>query len=463
MLTALMPRPTRRQETSGGVYLYLVIALLVASSNLGLVNNVLAIKTGAGENLVGMRDILVGCLIVLGLRARGRFKTIENGALAGVIRIILWMTPLAALVGLISGGEPLSVAREFVMMLSWSLAIIVARRLQTPKQLRLVVNAFVVVALCLSIGVFVEAVTAMRLRVVTPTATDGVRSTPSGWPIMMIGESLLFVHLLLETRTSAVTYALRGTAWLAIAVASLLTQSRTLVVGVLGSSLVFLLVGATKALGRIRFSRLAFICALSVGAVSFNMALGARFIRADFAKYYTTRYSVIGSLDSAVEYSNVDGRLEEAELAVPTILRSPILGVGLAAPNRELIDENDRGILVHNVYVHFATRYGIPGMLAFLTFEFLIFLALLRAVRDRSDLSPVGVGLAVALINVMFCAWFGNVFGTPYGTPPVMISVACLIAYERLANSRTRTVQGGGAFLLATRCWRLRRPVTRGQ
>ena len=86
----------------------------------------------------------------------------------------------------------------------------------------------------------------------------------------------------------------------------------------------------------------------------------------------------------------------------------------------------------------------------FLVFEFLILCALLRAVRDRSDLSPIGVGLTVGIINLMFCAWFGNVFAYSYATPVVMISVACLIAYERLAHLTPRPVRGRGVVLLAT-------------
>jgi len=94
----------------------------------------------------------------------------------------------------------------------------------------------------------------------------------------------------------------------------------------------------------------------------------------------------------------------------------------------------EEGVLVHNVFAYFLFRYGLPGIMVFVGFTLLAVRSLFLATRDRGELAPIGVGLAMSVINLLVCGLFGNVFATSYGTPIAMVAVGGLIAYERMRS-----------------------------
>jgi O-antigen ligase len=426
-------------------YLRLVICLLVASSNLFLVNNVAALRNSAGENLVGIRDVLMALVIIKGLHWRdGRLAGPWSSPYAILCLCVAVLTPLAAVVGLFSGGQTIDVAREGVTMSGWCLPLAIAPNLKSERALTTLANTVVVLSVLISLAVFFEAFTGMSVRIVTPVPIEAasIRSTPSCWPLMMLGASILLVRV---GRKGGRGKELQALLWSVVVVASLLTQSRTLLVGLCVSTAAYLLLSPKRTIAGPWIVGLLAVVPITAPVV---MAIGSTFIRYDFESYFTARYGVLSGVDSAVEYSEQDTRRLESDMAIPAFLNSPLVGVGLGAPYRDAIfvrgvplseQHEDPSLLAHNIYVHFAVKYGLPGLLVYLIFNCVVFRSVYRAARIRLPIGGVGLGFSVGLVNLLACAWFGNVFGQTYMVQAAMIVLAGLIACERMG--RTELVQ----------------------
>jgi len=424
-------------------HVVLVFFLLLTSCNFFLVNNTLAIKAGDANNLIGIRDLLV--LITLCVCAVGGGTAPSGGkgggnALATAAWWVVALAPLGAVCGLLAGGKAIDVGREFVTLASWALAPLLARNIRSTKQLRLIVDLFVLMGCLVSAGVFVETATGMAVHVVTPAgdvlATE-VRSTPSGYPVMMLASGVLFARLAAGRRSASWRQSVRLVCWMVILLASLLTQSRTLLVGMVLSHGALLAFIRPKRL--LRPGVLAAIGAAVTLSIGATFAVGELYIRPDFQSYYENRYSVLFSPETAQSYR--DPRSVEAELAMERLQSSPealVHGAGFGTQFREssegrIVGSRDgAGVFAHNIWVYFGAKFGLPGIVVFTLFAYQLLKSFLRAMRDSSPLGTAGKGLGVGMLNLLVCAWFGNVFAQAYNAQIAVVGLGCFIAYERL-------------------------------
>jgi hypothetical protein len=427
------------------LFLVSVVFLLIASANLGLVNSHFGIKASDGGNLLGIRDVLMVAVLAIGLvQVSHPRRAVVQNPLSLLTLLIVVLTPFAMIVGLFHEGPLLAVARDGFMMLGWLLVVVIAANLLNRQSLRVVCTAMLLIGLAVALGVFVEAASAGTIRVVTPrndVATLG-RSTPSGWPMMMLSSSLALVLILTEQKAPVRATAFRLVTWVVVVIASLLTQSRTLLVGIGVSTIAFLFLLLKNSPVRAKWIRLLLLLVGIPVAVSAALILGNQFIRPDFSEAFVSRYSVLRSLDSLVEYSGEDARRAEVAVGFERYVESPWVGVGLGSEYRDFIPGYDELLprqLIHNVLAFFLYRYGPVGLIAFLLLACRVFVSLDRALRDRkSGLGPLGAGLAVGIINLLVCAFFGNVFATTYGAPQAMAAVGGLVAYEHLRAAQAR-------------------------
>ena len=252
---------------------------------------------------------------------------------------------------------------------------------------------------------------------------------------MMIGSSLVYALLMFERPKSFVVTVVRIMCLLTILSASLLTQSRTLVVGMAFSLVLTVVFTLFSGVRRIRWGVLITAMGLIPLLLQAAFFIGQRNIRTDFADVFTARYAVMQNLGSALEYSESDTRRAEIETGLESYWEHPLFGLGLGTSYRGVFYEGEEeGVLVHNVFAYFLFRYGLPGIVVFVGFTLLAVRSLFLATRDRGELAPIGVGLAMSVINLLVCGMFGNVFATSYGTPIAMVAVGGLIAYERMRS-----------------------------
>ncbi len=442
---------SQRTVRKNRVFPLLVICLLFAATNLGLVNRFLGIRASDGGNILGVRDILVGLILFVGLlrMLHVNKNTVLTNKLSKITLFIVFLTPIATAVGLFFDGSPLLVVRDMVMMFGWLLALVIASNLRDRDSITSSINAVIIIGVLVAIGVFIETWTFGRVLVVTPLTEIGYsgRSTPSGFPVMMVSSSLLFVYYLLDQSTSRGKNLLRLFGWMIILVASLLTQSRTLLVAIVVSTLILLVLSALFSVQKINWKKT--VPLFIFFPVGFLMAstLGNRFIRSDFSDYFSSRYEVLTGVETLVDYSNKDTRRAEIELGMKRFIETPIVGVGLGSKYRaatlSVYNKADPAITIHNAFAFFLFRYGIAGLIAFLLLIFYVFQSLYFAFRSDSIFSLERIGLCIGLVNLFACAVFGNVFGTTYGVPQSMIILGLLIACEEFgAEEESRTKRG---------------------
>lgn len=452
-----MNRRRGLKSSSVDSFLVLVVGLLFVSTNFGLINRFAAIQGGGGENLIGLRDGLVALALAWGLlRMFYMEKTAAANPIVKVTLVIVYLTPIVAAIGLMSEPNLLFTARSAVVMLGWLLVWVIASNLVSFKSVQIAYQAVMTIGLLIAVGVYIEMITQGHLRVVTPAdvVTQTGRSTPSGWPIMMVTSSQLLTGYLFGSSVTGRRSWIILVGWLIIVVASLLTQSRTLLVGITASTVTLLLLTSIVAphrmklaLGRTRV----IVCGLAL-AIVVTLGLGDRYIRDGFSIYFLDRYSVLVHKDKFVNKLEEDERRAELVDGWSAFLDSPLWGLGLATTYRTgYYMDSDSATRMHNVYAFFLYRYGPAGILLFILLIFGVFKSLVLALRSNSSLSTLQTGLAVGLINLFFCAYFGNVFATTYGTPQAMVTLAILVAAQEVAGSPVEQVQHNPPQLTTSR------------
>ncbi len=269
---------------------------------------------------------------------------------------------------------------------------------------------------------------------------------------MMLSASIAMTRLLLNQAAFS-KGDLRDLLFLVIIfVASLLTQSRTLLVGLAGGFIAFILIAMVTKKQRLRMTGLGLILAAIPIIVGATFLVGERLIRTDFTDQFMARYSVLESVNSLVEYSKEDTRRTEVELGFKRYVSSPLLGLGLGSPYREQIyisfedfQEEDSAILVHNVFAFFLFRYGPLGLFLFSLLCVRFIWSLFQAFHDTTNCSAYGIGLSIGLVNLVMCSFFGSVFSSTYGVPVTMICIGTLIAYEE-GRARTEGISREGGI-----------------
>ena len=411
----------------------ILITLILASVNLGLINRRLAFQNEFGSNLLSLRDISLLLVLAFGFAASRRLWG-TNG-LTKTVTLVVMLTPLAALVGLSQGAPMAWVGIEFVNMTSWALAIVVAAQLkQHPMRLKLLMQIIVVVGLLVGIGVFVEVLTSVA--VVTADTFDvgnNKRSTPTGFPFVMLAISILLVELLdkqaKSRRATLVTVGMLGI----LVMATLLTQSRTYVVGIVFGTACYLVGSAFYGVKKVRWANVGLAGAASAIALALVLFFGNSWFRDGFDQQYIERYGMDSrTRGRTIEKFEKGQRLFEVRHVLTQRLpNSPFIGDGLGTQSLPK-HFGKRTFVVHSSLAFWPLRYGVVGILAFAAFVWCLLTSLKTAVCDSSSLGTMGRGISVGMLNLVGCSLFGNIFGVTYGVQQAMIGLACLIAYQCL-------------------------------
>ncbi|MGA3257773.1 MAG: hypothetical protein ABSE35_02755 [Bryobacteraceae bacterium] len=424
-------------------YAILLILLVISCGNFFAINQLLGIQDQSGNNIVGIRDLLLMSVLLLGVTQLRRVPRKEglNPLKVCCLVFVAGIVPCGIVVAL-SGNAPLkTIAVELVALSAWGIPIVISVR--DERTLGFIQKGVMWAGIAMAFGVLVEFLTRMNIRVVTNASMGAVhnRPFPVSWVQLSLALSYVTVPILTAPRIFRRRVMLYGIAVCVVLAAVLLTQSRTYLVGYAVSIAVFAGVSALVKGGPVRASGLVFLGAGFAASFVGAMSLGGAFGGDNFAAYFHDRYSVLFDVGAAEQHAEREARIKEAEYAVDMLDSAPVFGGGLAVVYRQSIygiafsqtTGNmvvDDGTLAHNIVVYFATRFGLAGTIFLAVFHIVVIVSLVRAVGDRSHLGGVGQALTVGLLNVLICAWFGNGFAMPYMSPVSMTAVALVVWYE---------------------------------
>jgi hypothetical protein len=417
-------------------YFGLVVCLLAVSTNLGLVNRYVAIQNAQSEGILGLRDILMVPVILVGL-CEIDGKPVLHSALSKIVLAFLFLTPVAACTGYFFGARPYVLLGEFTTMATWSLALLMGQYLQDMRRLKAMCNIYIWLGILTSIGVFIEGASGGAIAIVTPNTealSSTVRSTPTGWPMMMMASSCLSVSILQRSNNTRLATLLQLGLFGVIVVASLLTQSRTLLVGIFASSAIYFAFCVGLVFSRIPWPHVIAVGGLGVMSLPLVCFFGQNWLRADFQELFCDRYVVLLSSEAAQGHLASEGRMLELEVIYSQCFwESPVFGFGLASPYMP-IDENYSSdyTLVHSAFGYFLLRYGPAGLLLWCLFIVAILRSVSHFVRSTGPLRQLGQAFSVAMLNMVICSFFGNEFAVPYGVQQTMIALGALIACHQL-------------------------------
>jgi hypothetical protein len=426
--------PSNSSKRSNPLFFPILFLLLVGSSNIFLINRRISIQNGSEQNLVGLRDVALVALIVVGMPSSKKLLELMR---LGAIKVCLGVVglTLAAAVYAILSDRPLSqVANELAGLIAWVLPIIVAANLKTLSSIEQCHRMLVGLGIVVSILSLAEVV--LKVPLVTGVTADTVsrvgginsRSTPSCWPLMIIAYGSLLIGLSARRSNSAIGVLTRAVALLIVTFALLMTQARTLLVGMVACLLGAMLIARTR---RTRILLLGVGLAMPL-TLTVTAAIGTAVLTPQFADSYTRRYAVLMGIDAINEYAPQDGRVAEIRSGLDHWSEWLWVGKGLAASYRDQMYTDERhggGQMAHNILLYFGTRFGVLGMALFLLFGGAICSLLYRASHSPRPYNAVALCLGVDLVSLLVTSMFGNVFAMPYMAQVAMVAFGCLVAW----------------------------------
>ena len=438
MTSTLITRPT--SQSIRRLYFLLVILFLIVSCNLGLVNRRAAIQGASGDNILGLRDVLQVLVVLFGLGLLRRRRLAKN-ALAKIAFSFLCLTPVAACIGLAFGAQPGAILVDGFTMSTWVVALLLGSYFQDRDRLLQIRIALVAVGVAVSVGVLVEIASSGTLAVVTPATTvlsDTGRPTPTGWPTMMMAYSCLLVMTLRQLPGSRAAVFLAIAGLVTISIASLLTQSRTLLVGIIVTTVTFLAISAVFAPRRTRWPCVALLGGCVFLIIPITVYAGSRWVGSDFGNMFQSRYAVLYSARDAEDHLDNEGRWAELQVIfLERFPESPVFGFGLAT--YYMPAKAKPNTLVHSAFGYFFLRYGLLGLFLWLLFCGILLLSVARFAQLQDPLAYQGEALSLAMLNLAVCATFGNQFSVSYGVQQAMICLGALIACQQLVKHTLRT------------------------
>jgi hypothetical protein len=426
-----------KQYPTDPLFGLLLFGVLFASANFGLINQRLAVHAGNGQNLFGLRDALL-LLLLLFTPSLSKRIPIPKDALA-VCGCMVALAVVTLFRSVAAGRSLHYVLADFVGFVPWCLPFVVASRVAAAGTVRRWWTIICWLGVALSLCSLIE--TQLRVPIVTGSSATALlenpfaRSTPSCWPLMMLAAPTLLAGCFGkhgERRNPSVAI-ISAAGWVVVFAASLLTQSRTLLVGlVVGVVVLWILDRDPKRRTWLLLTILTIPLWIGAGAL-----LGERLEGKGFSEPYAERYSVLQGISNAIEYAPRDGRIQDIKDALQNTDEWLWFGVGFAGtfadPSGEWWETGrgaDSGLL------YFATRFGVLGILL-LGWFILINLRLARG-SPQSDLHKT---IAAGLLSVIACSFFGNVLASSYAAPVVMIAFSLLLA-SVATRSRVLLVPG---------------------
>lgn len=416
-----------RQCPRDPLFSFLLFGVMFASANFGLINQRLAIQAENGQNLFGLRDALLIALLLLFLPTMSlleRSLIPKDGLVACGCMVALAAVNLLRSFG--AGRSLHYVLADFAGFVAWCLPFVVAPRVAATGTVRRWWTIVCWLGVAVSVCSIIE--TQLRVPIVTGSQVPGLierkwaRSTPSCWPLMMLASPALLAGCFgkFRERKGLSARVVSAGGWLAVFMASMLTQSRTLLVGlVVGVIALWTLDRDPKIRSGLLLTILTVPMWIAGGAI-----LGERIEGEGFSDYYARRYGVIQRVSDAAAYISEDERVKDLRRAIDSSSEWFLFGVGFAGTYGDPTGEySEIGERPDSMPLYFATRFGVPGLLL-LGWFILINLRL----AGRSRQSGLHNNIAAGLVSLLASSMFGDAFATAYMAPVAMTAFSLLVA-----------------------------------
>ena len=432
----------KRQES--WLFNVLMFGLLCASANLFLMNQRLGAQNSAGQNFVGPRDVFLMLLVILPIFATrvqhempALRSTIAKTCIAGIV-----LAFTGFLHGYILERNVFYLLNELAPFIGWLLPFSIVYCVRSEASLKRLWDMLCLVGVLESAGAIGEIV--FQIPLVTGSGIDFTegssldRSTPSGWAIIILAGGGLLVNILIGKEASILRRVASFVGLATIIFGSLLTESRTLLVGL------WFAFGAVLILAKIGIPRRVTIVLLLASSPLWLIvaaAAGNIFVGQGYSEHFLERYSVVFGASEAEQYAPDDGRTKEVYAAMETWDQWIFFGTGLAGRYNLTDDPTGEqygasGQLAHNNLLFFATRFGILGIVLFMTLTVTILDASARALRAGMKLGGVGCGAGAGMFGLAACSMFAPVWSFTYLTPIAMAGVGILLAYYNITSTQ---------------------------
>lgn len=432
-----------------GLHRWLLLILLIASSNLVNINDILCLERGGGGNVLGLRDVSALAVIVLAVVrvTRGQLGTVTRNPYCIIAMAILALTPLSVFVALNGGSDVYRTAITSFSIAMWALVPAVAILFHDPRDLGWAVTCVKVIGVLVGWAIILQVITGLPLAHLRPDFDlyGFIRLSPHGQTTMMVALSLITAGLIFD-RSQA---GLKGLRPFALAagplIGMLLTQSRTLLVAYLGGTFAMVGAGLVWRPMSTRVLALGWVAIAGVVAVTATIAIGSASMEIDFANWFGERYSVLlNPTEDPDAAGRAGGRIGDVQAAMDAMSQAPLTGIGLGSlyDADGVFRARGQSSGSHNVIAGFAARYGVPG-LGILSILYLApFVSLWRFIRQRPSISVAGTGLAGAAVTLNVCSLFAGAYTGSYWTPQSAIALGLLAGHEILASSASRRPPG---------------------
>ena len=419
----------------------LLLTTTIAMSNLFLLHKVIALHSANGDNIFGIRDVLLIATLGIGFyTGHKRLRLMASHPLVWPGIVIALLLPSAALLGLINGASSIEVAREAFTFAMWLIPLIVAANIATIAFFRLLYKTLVVLGVLVAIGVILEVASFGALHLVStirqPVANLLLtRVFPDGWVFMVLACFSSVVGIL----------AKRNLLWqcgifLLTVAAIVLTLQRGMLFATIGGISLLTVLVALRGDSDMRARRIA-VPAVLVLLIGVGLMFAANQISPFLNGWLTTRYVDAGE--------DLGGRSYELTKVGEVFRADPVAGTGLGVPYRDplpgsfaLGTQPDDGTFCHNFVGYCLVKLGLPGSLAFFAFSFALLLRLWRYsfAQHPLEVRRCGLALSTAFFVLLVLAQSDNVFGDIRTLPICGIVAGMLAGLERLQSYTVREI-----------------------
>jgi hypothetical protein len=424
-------------------YERLLLATLVATSNLFILHRAIALHSSTGDNIFGIRDVFLIAVLVTGFY-RGRYQLLTAArhplVWPGIAMVVL--LPTASLLGLANGAKLLNVAKETFVFSMWLLPLVVAANVHSLSQFRAANKAFLVLGALIAVGTIQEVASFGALQLVSTlrqVELGGllVRVFPDAWAFMVVACVASIIGIL-AGRNRLLQYG----AFALVITAVVLTQQRGLLFSILGVIAILVALTAVSRHGELKARRVVVPAGVFLLVVA-GLGMVAGQLNSGLSDWYLDRYKNIAR--------DTTGRAYELTKVMEVFQSDPLAGIGLGARYRDVlpetdytntggIDINDDGTFCHNFVGFCLVKLGLPGALAFFAFNLAVLQRFVRYSLGRCDpeVRRYGLALSTSMVIFLIMAQAANVFGDIRVLPICAIAAGLEAGLEmHLARSAT--------------------------
>ena len=409
-----------------------LMLLAIGSSNFLLLNQRLALQAAEAKNLFGPRDLF----FLLFLACSLPILLLRSGKVARhPVHLLVFAVSAYALLlggmGYASGNSTRDILYELLLCGAWCTAPLSAAVLARTDRCRLIAWFMAYLGIAVAVGVYGEVL--FRVGLVTSnyyqheqllTQSAFVRATPAGWPLMIIGFSAFLFRMQHGRTTGAYRLALDVLGLLLLSSACLLTQSRTLLLGLIVVLCLSLFTAP-------RMSKLWTVGGVGVVVIGWLLSghigstVGSESFRVDMAE----RYMVLYDGTHQDSYLQQEMRPRQVKALFSSMGMWAIAGRPLGEPI--WTTNPDMPLTMANSDVSFVelwSRFGVSGLLLLALWGWYP-IAWLRGWRPAfPKYGPLALSVPAAAFALWVCSMFANVYGNAYLAPLTAINQGAAFA-----------------------------------